>query len=251
MLDPIEKIRFWSGIMRDHAEFFLVALSSREQEFIRIAEYFKSSFSAIHDELKNMRKYNEVKTLPPILPLLMDFIHFKKCAARRLLQCNIELNFPPSFVNHMISEALEFCQELYKIQKNPSPSPIQEIIDLHKVWLPDASGHASAIACGFDPTENELIKRANNYKTNFNNLYLKAIALGQMLERAALKDGSLSHFNHTIQKELADFICFINEIQELREECKALGTLYPLLLNHMTREEQYYIGTIQQFENKL
>jgi hypothetical protein len=154
---------------------------------------------------------------------------------------------PPTFINHMINEALEFYQDLDKIKHRSNINLVEENILLHKIWLPDASGHAAAIAGDLDPTETIFIEEANNYKALFDNLFIKVIELGQVLDRTNLKDGNLHFFNEQVEEKINNFIIFLEKIKKLRIECKLLGVFNPLMADHMIREEYYYLVNIKSF----
>ena len=63
MLSPIEKMRFWTGIMRDHGEFILTSLSYNEQEAIRFANYYKEAFSVLHEQSKTIPENDELRSI--------------------------------------------------------------------------------------------------------------------------------------------------------------------------------------------
>ncbi len=254
MLSFSERIHFWSGIMRDHCEFFLISLSHRETELINIALFYKNAFINILYESKALSEVQSpIETTDltnKVLPLLLNFINFKRLALRRLLKCDIELNLTPSFINHMINEAMEFYRDICTINTSIPVDPTVQNIMLHKIWLPDASGHAASISTQLDPTETSLIKEADNFKKAFDNLYIKAVELGQMLERACLANGSLEWLNTEVETKINEFICFLDKVRKLRVCCKALGSLKPLIPDHMIREEKYYLANIQSHKSK-
>jgi hypothetical protein len=194
-MNPNDRIYFWTTIMRDHAEFFLFSLSSREKEYINKAEYFKNIFINMENNAKRKQSSNYIRPsidyLNNIELTLEQFLEFKLDILRQLLLVNIELNLPPTFVNHMINELMRFYNELEDIKENKEIETVKEIMKLHKLWLPDASGHAASIAADLDPTEKELIKEAHYFENTFNELHIKALELNKMLDRTNLKDNSL------------------------------------------------------------
>lgn len=252
VLNPVEEIYFWSGIMRDHGEFLITALSSREPESINTANTFKNEFARLREEAQ-MALYSGAAVSVPTLvsramAVLTDFVTFKRIVLRRLLQCDIEINLTPTFINHMINEAMEFHRA---ICLSTSPVPVNwtaENIQLHKIWLPDAAGHAASIAADLDPTETALIKEAEEFKNAFNHLFIKADELGKMLERACLADGSLTGLNEQVKKKMQEFIHYLEKVKKLRVECKALGVLKPLVPDHMLREEMYFLTRLKKAE---
>lgn len=248
MLTPAERIHFWTDIMRDHAEFILMALSSREKELIRTAQSFKDTFTVLHDEAKGLENAKnpdaEVELAKKAEVVLTKYIEFKKLLLKLLLQCSVELNLPPTFVNHMINEANEFMRDLNQILCMAVMDKTKDTLMLHRIWLPDAAGHAASIASELDPVEIPYIKQAQDFKKAFNDLNIKACELGIQLERAGLENGALEWFNLEVTIKINEFIGFLDKIKELRQKCRILGTLKPLMPDHMIREEKYYLASI-------
>lgn len=245
MFRAAEEILFWSGILQNHAEFFLSNLSYQETEFIRSAQYYRGAFTNLYAEaqalLNTPNPAAENLLVRKALPLVLRFVNFKRMALERLLQCRIELGLPPTFVNHMMNEAAEFYRILCEYETNQRPSPLVENIHLHKLWLPDAAGHAAAISSDLDPVESGYIQEAEEYKESFEKLYIKAVELGLMLERTCLSDGALDHFNNEVERKINAFVGFLENVRERRVRCRLLGVLKPLVPDHMIREERYYL----------
>ncbi|MDF2546030.1 MAG: hypothetical protein K0R93_928 [Anaerosolibacter sp.] len=251
MLDIKKEIEFWTRIMRDHGEFQYTNLSPKEVDTIQTASYFMNLFNGLHEEVKSLAG----ELSPPVLSNLISknmmalgqFIQFKRGLLARLMQCDIELGFPPSFINHMINEAMEYHRVLCMTQGTILFNKTLENIRLHKIWLPDASGHASSIAAALDPIETELIHKAEKFMKRFDNLFKKAFEMFKMFERTGLEDGGLQYFNQEVEEELQKFIGYLEKIKEVRSHCKvyATGMASPLMPDHMIREEKYYIYRIQ------
>lgn len=110
---------------------------------------------------------------------------------------------------------MEFYRDICTINTSIPVDPTVQNIMLRKIWLPDASGHAASISTQLDPTETSLIKEADNYKKAFDNLYIKAVELGQMLERACLANGSLEWLNTEVETKINEFICFLDKVRKL------------------------------------
>lgn len=250
MLNPTEELSFWLGIMEDHAEIFLLTLSYREDELIKKAAHYKEQFSQYEIQSKDITAKGNSSFSPNfitnVMAILLDFISFKRQLLRKLLKCQIEINLPPTFVNHQINEAMEFYRSLCIIMSNEKVNPVSESILLHKIWLPDAAGHAASISGGLDPTEYLLIKQADEFKNIFEHLSIKATELGMELDRAELSDGSLTYLNEEVENKITEFICYLDKIKDLRSKCKALSFLNPLLPDHMAREEIYYLSNIKK-----
>lgn len=256
MLTPAEELLFWTGIMRDHGEFLVTALSSRERDTVQEAENFRNLFMAFRNDAQALVGTDNatlsLELTARVRPVLINFINFKRQILRRLLQCNIEIGFPPAFINHMINEATEFLRIIDRIL-NPNlvidmVNAAEENLRLHRIWLPDAAGHAAAVINELDPNEAVLINEAETFKESFEKLFLKAIELSQMLPRASLMDGNLNRFNQEVAVVLNEFVRYLRRLRELRSQCTVLGTLKPLMADHMIREENYYLVNIQNYK---
>lgn len=247
MLTPEGTIYFWSGIMKDHAELFLLKLSYREKELIEAASIFKDTFSNIETVIKKGEKDASLM-IDYVIPILDDFINYKSYTMKKLLECDIQLNMTPTFINHMINEAMEFNRELLSFKDEYKINPVDEMILMHKIWLPDAAGHAAAIIEGLDPNETELINEANDYELRFRNLFITAVELGKMLNRTGLDNGTLSHLNSQAELLITEFIFFLHRVETARLKCQIMGNIDPFVLDHMIREEQYYLNNIIDYK---
>ncbi len=247
MLSPQEEVRFWTGIMRDHGEFILTSLSYNEQGAICLANFYKESFMRLHEQSKMIGK-DLSSILKQSMCLLLSFINFKRMLLRRSLQCQLNSSLPPTFYNHMINEAMQFYKTIMDIQSSVQLNTFEENLNLHKIWLPDAAGHAATIASDLDPTEKSLITEAKEFEKHFNNLTLKTDELSKMLVRTCLTDGALKQLNTEAMEKIKEFICYLDKIRELLIKCKVLGTIKPLIPDHMMREENYYLSKIMPFK---
>jgi hypothetical protein len=248
MLKPIDEIRFWTGILRDHGEFILMSLSYNEQEAIQLANYYKASFSKLHEisnSFDGMNNFDSI--LHECRNLLVSFIDFKRVLLKRLLECQLNTSLPPTFYNHMINEAMEFYKILFNLQTNAHKNTVLENLNFHKLWIPDAAGHAAIIASDLDPTEKCLIYEAQDFEKCFNALAIKTDELSKMLERTGLNDGALKHLNEEAKKKIEEFVCYLNKLRDLKLKCKVLGILKVLTPDHMIREENYYLQKIMSF----
>jgi len=107
-MHPLEEIYFWSGIMRDHGEFIYSALSPKETELINEALDYKQQFETIQAKANQALQTKELESIPlikQVIPLLKQFIEFKRKLMSKQLSCTISISFTPTFINHMINEA--------------------------------------------------------------------------------------------------------------------------------------------------
>jgi hypothetical protein len=248
LFSPIEEIYFWSGIMRDHAEFLYTALSPSEKELIQETTQFYNQWNTIHQEaerLLEMTVLEQDQLVNKVLPLLKRFIDFKQMIVTKQLTGEVRISFTPSFVNHMLNEANEFYRNLL-FSFTSSTNNEETALLLHKIWLRDAAGHAASIASDLDPVESILIKEAQDFKKRFDHLFIKAFELDQMIERTKLRyEPALRYFNQQVEDVMVDFIDYLERVKDLRSDYKALGAIHPSIPDHMIREESYYLTKLK------
>lgn len=251
-LDIRNEIEFWTRIMRDHAQFQYTSLAPDETDAINTAAYFIDIFERLHSEARS----NQV-SVPALVSnsktAVTQFIEFKRYMLTRLLTCNLQLRMTPSFLNHMINEALEFLHVLNLADRTIPTNNTLENIRLHKIWLPDASGHASAVAAEVDAVEADVIKEAKDFSKKFDSLFKKAFEMYTMYERTALDNGALRYFNEQVKTALTDFIVFLERIEDLKDDCRLFssGTFSPHIPRHMMLEEGYYIYKINELSERF
>ena len=249
MLDIKNEMLFWNGVMRDHGMFQMASLSCKEKEMVNSAAKFHLAFASLRDQLLSgadaKSKIKETKDL------INEFVQFKKNMLTKLLTCDIELTMTPTFLNDMINEALEYYLVLCLADEKIKFNVVLEMIRVHKIWLFDAAGHAYFIASQLDATEDIHIKAALDYRKNFNALYIEATQLALLYERTLLTNSKINSFNDKVKLLMDSFIEFLHEVKALRDECKimATGTFVGLALDHMIREEEYYLSKIEILTN--
>lgn len=248
-----KEIEFWTHILRDHAEFTVNSLASNEVVELQRTIHFLELFSSYYDKVTS----SEPLTPATILELITEnkiavtqFVQFQKLLLSKLMTCSVKLGFTPTFLDHMINEAMEYYRVLNLADKELKINKVLENLRLHKVWLSDAYGHSNFIASQLDIVEAEYINVALDYKKKFQALFIKAFELYLQFERTSLKDGEIDQFNLNVKKEISDFTIFLEEIKLLRKDCKiySTGTFTDLVPDHMIREEKYYIDQIFSLE---
>lgn len=251
MLDIMKEIEFWTSILKDHAHFQIISLSTNEEEAIEIAEQFKLIFEEFNKKSKqNLTEQDKQNFIKENKELVKQFIEFKKTMLTKLMTCDIELAMTPTFLNHMINEALEFYRVLSIADETLTFNKVFENIRLHKVWLPDASGHAKFIASQLDGIETSLMRIAMEFMNIFDSLTKKANEMHSMFETTSIDQGGLNQFNLEVSTTMEDFLNYLETIKKLKMECKVYttGTFSQLIPDHMQREESYYLSKINNLQ---
>lgn len=238
--------RFWLQILGDHSRFILLSLSPTEADEIKQAEQFKIVFDQL---LEQARQDLEE---PGIALLTTQAVHyaaglrkFKLHLLQQLLLGKIDINLPPTFINHMVNEVEEYQRVLGFLVVGAIPEECHPL-HYHLVWLPDASGHAGSIADKLDQVERRWKKKSREFSKQFDDFYLKAVELAGYLRTTLSDFPALTQFTKEVELELHLFTEFLNEIENLELDERMLGTLSPLMPDHMAREECYYLYKLAQ-----
>jgi hypothetical protein len=249
-LDIKDELLFWTGIMRDHANFHLDALAPNEQMYIEKSMYFMDFFKQIHEEIRGTDNLKPI--YPKLFHILQCFIEHKRTILRNLLTCNIAINLPPTALSHQINEANQFMMVL----STPAPKHVDSnmktmlFAEQLKQWISDSAGHAALMAAFLEPVEDLYIQQAMTFKMKFEKLTIKASELQMMIMYTGLEDGVLKHLGQETIQLLTEFICLCEKVKELRESCKimAQGTFTPLVPDHFNREHQHWIMKIKEYK---
>lgn len=239
---------FWLQILGDHSRFILNSLSTKEVPFIEQANRFKDLFDNLLKKSKQPLSEEEIFVLNNhAYDAAMRIREFKLDILGRQITDKITTSLPPTFFNHMVNEVEEYICILSKLIEEKVPNI--NSIDLHLLWLPDGAGHASSIASGLDMTEKELIKKSNEYSKEFENLYLRTIEYNGYTRTGICNFPALDSLNNNADRIMSCFKEFLNELKKGIIEKKILGTIVPLVPDHMFREECYYLTKLSMVSN--
>ncbi|MEV5025245.1 DUF2935 domain-containing protein [Paenibacillus sp. LPE1-1-1.1] len=232
--------RFWLQILGDHARFIFYALSPAAIEAERASLFIQQS-----DQLLEQARQPDASARLSLLnkqayELASNLREFKLMLLDRLLLGQLAIGMPPTFINHMVNELEEYIKILNALVEG---KPVPHFSSLHHdlLWLPDAAGHASAIAMELDGVEKRLIQKSKRFEQHFNEFYLKAIELTGYMRTMREHYPALARFHIDVNMEMSVFMMFLNEIEELELSAELLSRINPLMPDHMFREECYYL----------
>lgn len=242
----IQEYEFWNSVFLHHLEFILNSLSAQkvledgvEKQFYERAKELKTYFSDLQADDRN-------KSIDYIIELAYQLKELKHGILDYHLKGRIAISLPPTFINHMINEVDESISLFTYYRDNDQLPPINKISQ-HKLWLLDAAGHADAIISQLDPTEGDLRKKLKSLKVKFTDLYLKATEYAGYL-RATLDTEQLFPAANSLDLkaglEITIFLGMLKELHANRLNNETLGTIMPLMLEHMILEENYYLSKI-------
>jgi hypothetical protein len=242
--------RFWFQVLGDHGRFIRDSLGPSEAEEIRSAKRFVTIFDGLLNQVQetvNTSMLSDITTQG--LSAAMKLRGFKLHLLRRHLQSEIVIHLPPTFLNHMVNEVDECIRVMTCLQAGKNPDAVH-VVHQHLLWLPDAAGHAATLTGSVDLVEKQLAEKSNLFTKHFEQFYLKAIELAGYL-RANIRDfPALKRFNHDVNLEMVLFRAFLHELEEMELKNSLLGTLTPLMPDHMAREECYYLYKLSELADE-
>ncbi|MFN3822235.1 MAG: DUF2935 domain-containing protein, partial [bacterium] len=155
------------------------------------------------------------------------------------------ISLSPTFLKHTVDELDEYLLILPHLLSGTIPPPLPAV-HYHLVWLLDAMGHSDIIACSVDMIEKGIQEKSEVFSKHFQELYLKAVEVAGYMRTNLQQFPFLTRFNSQVDLEMRIFIKFLNELEELTLPNELLGILSPLILDHMAREECYYLTKLSQ-----
>jgi len=194
----------------------------------------------------------ENPTLPPatvehvkrmnssVMPLLDGFIAFKRQVLNEVLSCNIFVAHYPLELDHLLREANMYKTELASLESGRS---IDSDLKASEVfWNQIMMEHALFMRGLLDPSENNLIRTANDFAQDY-----------AVLLRAA-KEASAATVTGVTGRTLAkteEFRGFKEAGVKGIAECRVRSMILPLLADHVLREANYYLRILKRYSNLL
>lgn len=237
--------RFWLQIMGDHARFIFSSLYPNETIHLQRSQDFIISFDKIHEQVNNSSDSKELEfIIGQIYQLILQFREYKLFLLSLILKADIKIHLSPSLINDMINELDEYITILHIINNNKQI--LFHPIHYHLLWLTDAIGHTASVKANLDQTEKELIRQLDKYETQFTNLLLKASNMSGYLRTQVESFPSFTRLNKQAETLISSFKDVLEDLRDQRMDGQILGSLSPLMADHMAREECYYLMKLSQ-----
>lgn len=232
--------QFWLQIMGDHAIIIYENLAPLEVKEIERAQEFLWLYTDLMDEARKDIPDDQVKKLiADALKVTLDFRDYKLHLLTRMLTDVIRTTLSTAIVNHFINEDNEYLYilGLYKDNTVPKFPPIH----YNLFWIRDGFTHANFIENFISFPYVELRREIRSFIPRLQALYNKALQFSEYL-RTGLKDfpamGQLNKDAYEQDRLLAEFII---ELERKIENKEVVIPLMILMLDHMYREECYYL----------
>ena len=178
-----------------------------------------------NDLVDKIRSINK-KTLPAIANL----IHFKNDILNRVLSCNLYTTNYPLLITHIMNEAKMYCKLLTRVENN-EPFTDDYIYEQELFWNNIMKEHAEFIRGLLDPSEKELIKTANGFAIDYENILDGSNNINSLKDISLDKTLELREFKIAGEEGILD--------------CKIKSIIIPLLADHVVREANHFIRILR------
>ncbi len=240
--------RFWLQILGDHGRFIFNTLSPKETTDIQNAEYFIHAFDQLLDQARSIQSDSQLASLnQQACKLTTELRQFKLSILQRLLLGQITIGLTPTFINHMVNELEEYLRILTSLLEGKGV-PRFDALHHDFLWLPDAVGHAAAIASDLDLVEKRLIHKSKAFEEHFVQFYMKSIEMAGYMRTQLCDFPAFRKFHLDVNVEMNLFRGFLKELEDLELSAEVLDRISPLMPDHMLREECYYLTKLAQLE---
>ncbi len=172
--------------------------------------------------------------------LTSALIQFKTNVLTNQTSCSMFTFNYPLLILHIIREAELYLQTLVKLQNREVVNLEREAYEKEFFWNRQMAEHAKFIRGLLDPTENDLINKANNFGNEFDQLTAEAkAAMDAAAPSAKVTTESL--------KATEDLRNFKAQGTQGILSCKVRSIIIPLLGDHVLREANHYMRLLKMF----
>ncbi|MCE5285232.1 MAG: DUF2935 domain-containing protein [Pelosinus sp.] len=252
-IEPLnmEEIRFWLGIMQEHAMFIKQGLPCERTDLKNEAESFNKEFCQLRERAEQCsgeKKYSAL--VADAYNTVKDFCRFKRQLIELMLCGKLHgCNFP-LLLDHMAREAEYVLRLLDKMRDGKvaisDAAKAQEAI----FWLRIMADHAKFMAHLMDPSEYNLIGAANEFSEEFDTLYLQGNDFASMLQCS----GQFPVFKRFI-KDMRSAVMRLRDFKkasrEMIAECKLVGLIPEELAAHVLREADHFLLILAMMEKGI
>ena len=167
-----------------------------------------------------------------------NLICFKKKVLHLVTSCKIFTFNYPLLIDHILREALLFCNMLERLLCGKNPLDPRSQFNLEAFWSRIMAEHAKFIMGLLDPTEEALVEKARLFGKRFDVLTAEAC------ERT-----------RGVNRELLDATCEIRDFKAAGTDgildCRIKSIIIPLLGDHTLREANHFIRLLKHGGNRI
>ncbi|MDF2985441.1 MAG: hypothetical protein K0R50_951 [Eubacterium sp.] len=176
-----------------------------------------------------------------ILTLLQDTVKTQKEVLQRILNCKMYTQIYPLMLDHVIREAEHYLQQLQTfLRREDIHGEAHQAAAYEAFWNDIMSEHAKFIRGLMDPVEEEIIRTANGFSEEFDELTAAALETYEKLDRL-----------HLVTRKSIIATTGIRNFKEQGTEgilaCNIRSIMLPLLSDHVLREANHYLKNLRLY----
>ena len=245
------ELEFWLSVFRDHTIFIHSSLGPDETALIQTAKHFQAEALANIDRLGQLSSEAEWRAFAhEAIRFATRLISFKQTLLDNQLACKITLHLAPSLVDHMVREAEEFLGTITRLLQGRPLTGAALAIHESELWIPDGSGHAAAIRSNVDPQEEDVFASAHHWKNEFDKLTIALQEVKTKLRSGVRWVPTLERLMEMTTTQFVLFRQYLEHLEEMLAECRVLGDLKPLFMDHMAREATYFLQKLERSKHE-
>lgn len=188
---------------------------------------------------QRVRRINEIG-----MELVRGLIRFKKRLLSDVLECKVFTVNYPLLIDHILREANFYFEMIQRLQNGEEIDLEREAYEQETFWNRIMAEHSKFIRGLLDPTEEELIKTANNFANEFDELLMESKeAMNKSMAIPEITDESL--------KATMEISKFKAQGTQGILECKVKSIIIPLLGDHTLREANHYLRLLKIFKKSM
>ncbi len=174
------------------------------------------------------------------IALVGSLIRFKSNILSNVLSCKMFTINYPLLIDHIMREAKLYLEMIKNLQKGDDLYDENAILEQELFWNRIMAEHAKFIRGLLDPSEDDLIGKANNFGDEFDQLVKEAkAAMDNTVPVSQVTSDSLA-----ATKNIRDFKA--QGTQGILE-CKVRSIIIPLLGDHTLREANHFLRLLKSF----
>ncbi len=174
------------------------------------------------------------------MELIKALMHFKSVVISQVNSCTMVTTNYPSLLMHILEEAKHYLLDVQRLQMREEVTVPTEAIKEENFWNDIMGEHAKFIRGMLDPSEEELIKIANNLANKFDALKKESSSImDKVMATTKLLEDSI--------KATMEIIKFKQQGTEGILNCKIKSLIIPLLADHTLREANHYMRVLKSF----
>ena len=188
---------------------------------------------------QRVRRINETG-----MELVRDLVRFKKKLLSDVLECKVFTSNYPLLIDHILREANFYFEMIQRLQNGEEIDLEREAYEQETFWNRIMAEHAKFIRGLLDPTEEELIKTANNFANEFDELLMES-------KKAMNKSMAIPEITDESLEATMEIRKFKAQGTQGILECKVKSIIIPLLGDHTLREANHYLRLLKIFKKSM